>query len=338
MRPVASAAGGEEKGGEVTIFEASNPEVKHTSLPGTILLAYRGSIAHNLYVAKNDPTHIDDVDLMGFVVGEKQHYFGLKEWGSRGTKEFWEGHYDCVYYEVRKAVSLLLQGNPNIVSMLWCHPQSYLLRTQWGERLLQERSCFVGKHVYNAFAGYASAQLRKMESRDPAELREYIGVTNELKRRGIHPNHKGQVIEPPEDHPAHFAVWGEDKLRQRLASFQRKGENIGYMGDKRKQLVLDHGYDAKNAAHCIRLLKMCREFMADGVMRVYRTDDRDELLSIKRGEWPLSRVKEYAEQLFSDVKIARDASPLPPEPDYDRAQRLLIEIVEGVAASGWEAA
>lgn len=309
------------------VFDLEDPTNGHESLPGTILLAYRGSIAHGLYVPKDDPTHIDDVDLMGFVVGEKENYFGLKEWGSRGTRDFWEGRYDCVYYELRKAVSLLLQGNPNIVSMLWCEPQHYLLRTIPGARLLEERSAFVGKHVYNAFAGYASAQLQKMESRDPAELREYVGVTNELKRRGHHPNHKGEVIDAPEDHPKHFGDWGDEKLRQRLASFQRKGENIGYMGDKRKQLVLEHGYDAKNAAHCIRLLKMAKEFLATGEMKVFREHDRDELLAIKRGDWDLSHIKEYAEQLFSEVKTERDRSQLPDAPDYERAGKLLVEIV-----------
>ena len=300
---------------------------KHTPLPGTILLAYRGSIAHGMYVPKDDPKHIDDIDLMGFVVGAKENYFGLKEWGSRGTKDFWEGPYDCVYYEIRKAVSLLLQGNPNIVNMLWCRDEDYLIRTDLGNRLIAERSVFVGKHIYNAFAGYASAQLQKMESRDPAELREYIGVTNELKARGLHPNHKGEVIAAPEDHPKHFTQWVDDKLRQRLLSFQRKGENLGYMGDKRKQLVLEHGYDSKNSAHCIRLLKMCKEFLATGEMQVYRQNDRDELLAIKRGDWELKRIKEYADQLFAEVKAERDRSPLPDGPDHDRANALLIEIV-----------
>lgn len=296
----------------------------HEAPPGTFLLGYRGSHAHNLYVPKSDPSSIDDIDLMGFVIGERKNYFGLSEWGSRGTKDFWEGRLDLVYYEIRKVFALLLQGNPNIMSMLWMRRGDYLLLGEAGQQILNARDMFVGKHVYNAFAGYANAQLQKMETCDPAELREYIGVTNELKRRGSHPNHKGEEIAPPEDHPAHFLDWGLDKLTQRLKSFQKKGENLGYMGDKRKQIVLDHGYDAKNAAHCIRLLRMCKEFMRDGAMQVYRTTDREELLDIKAGRWTLERIKAHAEELFVDVKVARDKSILPEEPNRVGAESLLV--------------
>ena len=138
-----------------------------------------------------------------------------------------------------------------------------------------------------------------MESRDPAELRRYLAVTAELKYRGAHPNHKGENFERPytlrwpnnvdhlvENHATFRAredenlavvraVSGEalnadctstDNLLSQLRSFQKKGENIGYMGDKRKRLVVELGYDAKNASHCVRLLRMCIEFLTTGEM------------------------------------------------------------------------
>ena len=57
------------------------------------------------------------------------------------------------------------------------------------------------------------------------------------------------------------------------------------------------GYDAKNAAHLIRLLRMGIEFLTEGTMYVERVDG-PELLTIKRGEWPLEKVKAEAERLF----------------------------------------
>jgi hypothetical protein len=299
-------------------------------LPGTCLLAYRGSMAHNMYVPKNDPQHIDDVDLMGVVVGGPEHYLGLQEWGSRGTKEFWKDEYDCVYYELRKMFQLLLQGNPNVLSTLWLRPGYYLDLNEIGRQLLRNKELFVGRHVYNSFAGYASAQLQKMESRDPAELREYLAVTAELKHRGIHPNHKGGFTPREEGAPgeaANVLHWGDDKLRARLAHFRKKGENLGYLGDKRKHLVLEHGYDSKNAAHCVRLLRMAKEFLATGEMQVFRTTDAQELLDIKAGKWTLAQVKAHAEELFKQVKDARDKSALPDEPDREGAEKLLIKLL-----------
>lgn len=90
----------------LTLSNLSDPAVTCEMEPRTALFCYRGSVAHGMYVPKDDPNHIDDVDLMGFVIGEPQHYLGLHEWGSRGTKEYWRGHYDCVYYEMRSILQL----------------------------------------------------------------------------------------------------------------------------------------------------------------------------------------------------------------------------------------
>src|ERR1035441_7341928 len=100
-----------------------------------------------------------------------------------------------------------------------------------------------------------------METRDPAELRSYLALTYEAKFRGIHPNHKGEHTDYPTGYDLssgdarNASAHGDAALLTSLRVYMRKGENLGYLGDKRKNLVLEHGYDAKNAAHCIRLLR-----------------------------------------------------------------------------------
>jgi hypothetical protein len=314
------------------IFDIENPDHRAFVPEGTCFLAYRGSIAHNMYVPESDPHSIDDVDLMGVVLGEPRHYFGLHEWSRRGTREVKEGRYDCVFYENRKMFGLLLQGNPNVMSMLWLRPQDYLILNEPGRRILQNRRLFDGKHVYTAFAGYATQQLTKMETRDQAQLREYIALTFEAKKRGIHPNQPGIAenvpsgYAPGSDEAMNAAFHTDAALLLRLRTYMKKGENLGYLGDKRKRLILEHGYDAKNAAHCIRLLRMASEYLRTGELTVFRPDAA-ELLEIKRGKWPLSRVKEHAQDLFAEMQNARDASPLPEGPETQRAEALLVDIL-----------
>ena len=101
----------------------------------------------------------------------------------------------------------------------------------------------------------------------------------------------------------------------------------GYMGDKRKRLVEQHGYDTKNAAHLIRLLHMGEEYLRTGEMRVRRTWDRDMLVEIKRGGWKLEQVKEYAESRFARVRDAFEQSPMPDEPDHEAVDSLTTDIV-----------
>lgn len=301
--------------------------------PGTCLLAFRGSIAHGMWLGDfNDPFGVDDIDLMGIVLGTPRNYLGLYEWGSRGTLEIKQGRWDVVYYEIRKMFSLLLQGNPNVLSLLWVRPEDYLLLTPAGKLIVDNRHLFVGKHVRGSFAGYANAQIQKMESRDPAELRDYLALTYEAKVRGIHPNHKGEVICYPVEYDrssgeARNAIaHTNDTLLAKLSHYMKKGDNTGYLGDKRKQLILEHSYDSKNAAHCIRLLRMAIEFLHTGELTVYRPD-AVELLDIKRGKWTLEQIKSHAKELFEDIHSAYAESTLPEGPDNEGAESLLVSIL-----------
>lgn len=104
----------------------------------------------------------------------------------------------------------------------------------------------------------------------------------------------------------------------------------GYLGAKRKALVDKHGYDTKNAAHLVRLLHMGREFLNTGVLTVKRTWDRETILEIKRGNWPIERIYKYAGDLFAECREAVKVSPLPP-----RLNMTPIENVCGEILNAW---
>jgi predicted nucleotidyltransferase len=234
-----------------------------------IIHAYRGSIAHGTYRPNTDPHSIDDKDTIAICVPDKQYYFGLKEFGSRGTQEIKRDEWDIVIYEIRKGISLLSQGNPNILSLLWLDKKNYINITKSGQKLVDNRNLFIGKHVYRSFTGYAYSQLHKMEN----------------------------------------------------CAFE------GYMGEKRKRLVQEFGYDTKNASHLIRLLRMGIEFLTDGELYVER-EDASQLLDIKNGKWTLEKVKSESDRLFANAETAYINSKLPEKPDYDKINNLCVEIVE----------
>ena len=100
----------------------------------------------------------------------------------------------------------------------------------------------------------------------------------------------------------------------------------GYMGEKRKQLVEKYGYDCKNAAHCIRLLKMGMEFLTTGELNVFR-DDAPYLLEIKRGKWTLDQVKKEAKRLFNLADEAYIRSKLPNKPDVPAIEKIVMGII-----------
>ena len=100
----------------------------------------------------------------------------------------------------------------------------------------------------------------------------------------------------------------------------------GYMGQKRKALVEQYGYDCKNASHLIRILRQGIEFLATGELNVLRHDSR-ELIAIKHGDWSLEEVKTEARRLFSKAEDALPLSPLPIKPDYEAANKLCTEVL-----------
>lgn len=234
----------------------------------TILLAFRGSVAHGTYEPNTEPNSIDDIDLMGVAVPDLSHYFGLEQYGSRGTKEIVRDPWDIVLYEARKAIGLLAKANPNVLSMLWLPDNLYIHVEPAGRLLIEARSLFATKAAYKPLIGYAHGQLQKME----------------------------------------------------------RGAFKGYMGEKRRQLVERHGYDTKNAAHLIRLLRMGIDFLRSGELQVVRPD-ADELLAIKHGEWTLEQVKRTATFLFGVAEEAHAASPLPERPDRGPINSLAESVV-----------
>lgn len=243
-----------------------SPDEHRKALPeGLILLGFRGSIAHEMYVPQSDPKSIDDKDVMGVFINGLDHYFGLrvKEHHEAFVKEW-----DCVSYEVRKFFQLLGKANPNVLSLLWLEPKHYIWKTEPGDRLIANRDLFATKKLYHSFTGYAYSQLHRM---------------------------------------THLAF-------------------EGYMGEKRKQLVVEHGYDTKNAAHLIRLLRMGIEFLQEGYLHVAR-EDAKQLLEIKRGEWSLEQVRTEADRLFKRAEEAYDKCTLPHSPNWDKINELLVGIL-----------
>lgn len=232
----------------------------------TILLGYVGSMSHGTYVTNDDPDSIDDKDIQGICIGDRDKYFGL---GNFEQKDIQYKEWDSVVYEIRKFFRLLLKGNPNVLSLLWLREEDYIIRTDYGRWIIENRNLFASRQVYDSYVGYANGQLKRM---------------------------------------THAAC-------------------KGYMGAKRKALVERFGYDTKNAAHLIRILRMGIEFLLDGELRVFR-HDREMLKEIKRGNWTLDQVKVEAGRLFRLADEAFIKSTLPNKPDYKKAEELLINILE----------
>jgi predicted nucleotidyltransferase len=301
------------------------PEIIKDRLPKNLLfLGYRGSQAHGMFVPKNDPNSIDDIDLMGIHFASMNHYLGFGRFKGEDREDYiasFPDEWDIVSYEFRKFVELLANNNPNVLSMLWLEPESILHTSEVWKKLVDNRHLFVSKLAGHSFAGYANSQLQKMTHFNQK-------AQEELQARAESIRQKGGVVDE-ETGEAHMPAGASSELMEAVRQYREMSKKYfnGYMGNKRKQAVLRLGYDSKNAAHLIRLLRMAMEFLKTGEMIVKRPD-AEELLTIKQGQWQLAHIQAHAQELFVKVNTIRETSTLPEEPDKVAIEKLIVETLE----------
>jgi predicted nucleotidyltransferase len=292
---------------------------------GLISLCWRGSIAHGMFVPSNNPDSIDDKDVIGIFVNPVEHYLGF---GRKDVREKWEGAYDCVFYEVRKMISLLLQCNPNVLSVLWLKSNGIIWESLLGHRLREARDLFVTKKAYHSFNGYAYSQLKRMNAFNQEAQELMASLEDQLRNLDIDPDSadEGDALRRLDGSSFSGASHEIMEVVKRYRGERNRYYSGGYMGAKRRELVRRHGYDCKNAAHLIRLLRMGIEFLTEGTLYVER-EDKHELMHIKQGGWSLEKVNTEADRLFKLAEEAYVRSSLAPEPDRKAAERLCVSIV-----------
>jgi hypothetical protein len=285
-----------------TIIKELQPHEEAALLPAhPILVAYRGSIAHGTHVP---PTAggIDDVDIQAvFIPPGLDYYFGLR--GAERGKDIKINEWDCAAYELIHYVRLAAGANPNVLSLLWTNDKHVIYSTIIGRELQRHRHLFATKKAAKSFGGYAVSQLKRMTA-----FHEELDLGCKCE---------GDFHAP--DCP----------LTQERGRGSQKKFATGYMGAKRKALVEKHGYDTKNAAHLVRLLRMGIEFLQTGDIIVDRREagDSNELIGIKTGNWKLEEVKKLSEDLFVRLGEAEAASTLRADVDLGQVNKLLTHLL-----------
>lgn len=96
----------------------------------------------------------------------------------------------------------------------------------------------------------------------------------------------------------------------------------------RHELEEKHGYDTKHGMHLVRLMRMCKEILQTGSVKVKRTDDREELLAIRNGAWSYDRLLEWARNEDEAMNAVYESSTLRHSPDRTKLDALLRKIIE----------
>lgn len=95
---------------------------------------------------------------------------------------------------------------------------------------------------------------------------------------------------------------------------------------KRAAGVAEHGYDVKFAYHVVRLLLEVEQILAQHTVDLER--DREQLKAIRRGEWGLEDLNQWAQEKEHYLEALYATSTLPHGPDEPLIKRHLLHCLE----------
>ncbi|MDQ3335986.1 MAG: nucleotidyltransferase domain-containing protein [Myxococcota bacterium] len=95
---------------------------------------------------------------------------------------------------------------------------------------------------------------------------------------------------------------------------------------KRAELVEAHGYDVKFAYHVVRLLLEVEQILVARDIDLER--DREQLKAIRRGEWTLAQLDEWAQTKEKQLEALYHESTVPYGPDEPLIRRHLMHCLE----------
>lgn len=115
------------------------------------------------------------------------------------------------------------------------------------------------------------------------------------------------------------------KFRGYAYSQMHKMENKNPIG-KRKELVEKHGYDVKFAYHVLRLLDEAEQILLVGDLNLQRA--KEVMKAIRRGEWTIDQVRQFATEKDKVLEAAYTNCKLPDHPPIEPIKQLLVNCLE----------
>jgi predicted nucleotidyltransferase len=105
-----------------------------------------------------------DVDMLGIFVAPTLEVAGL-DWNTHKESKVTTDP-DVTLHEVGKYLRLSLSGNPTIYDLLYLPNESYVVKTHFGQMLIDMRYELLSeKTVRNSYGGYARQQVTKLKNR-----------------------------------------------------------------------------------------------------------------------------------------------------------------------------
>ena len=299
-----------------------------------ILLGVTGSYG---YGTERDGS---DVDFRGITLELPSDLIGFSKF-----EQFEDRDTDTVIYGFNKIIRLLLSCNPNTIEILGIDPESYVIKTEIGQELLDNKDMFLTKRAAESFGHYADAQLRRLQnaiardSMTQPDREEHIirsvkhaledynrknedsdsGVTRLYIDDAVTEGLETEIFIDGE--LKHFPLRKYNDMLNTMNTVICEYDKIGKRNKKKDDYHLN-----KHAMHLVRLFMMGIDILEYQTIRTRRPDDELELLkSIRDGYYTKDSIlnDEFYKVVADYEKRFAEAernSSLPNSPDMERVE------------------
>ena len=319
-------------------------------LENTILLTLGGSHAYGM----STPT--SDLDIRGIALNSRSDILLGADFEQVDNKPT-----DTTIYSFNKMIELLSKSNPNTIEQLGCLPEHYLHLSGIGKELLDNRKMFLSKVCIYSFAGYATAQLRRLENKSArlvgqAQNEQYIlntikNAQYDFKTRyyphsdnniklyiddAVQEDYEAEIF--MDIHLQHYplrdwtGMWNE--MKSIVSSYNKFG--------RRNTKAVQKDKLGKHMAHLLRLYMMCIDILTKEEVITYRSEEHNLLMDIRNGKYlddnkqPTSDFYDLLNEYEKRFDDAKKNTSLPDKPDYKRINEFKMDVNERIVRGEYE--
>ena len=309
-----------------------------------ILLGLGGSYSYGTNVETSD------LDVRGIALNTKEEILTNERF-----EQFENKATDTTIYGFNKIIKLLSNCNPNVIELLGLKLEHYLYISPIGYELLDNSHLFLSKKAAQAFGGYATSQLRRLDNKAVRT------VDQEHRENHI----LNSIYNAAESFPEKYFEYPEDSIKLYLDdSIQEDMDKEIFMDvnlkhyplrdykamwsemnsvvkdyaklGKRNKQAIEHQKLGKHMMHLVRLYYMCFDILENEKIITYREKEHDLLMSIRGGKYldsnnqPIPEFFEIVDALDKRLEYDKKNTSLPERPNYDKINEFVMSVNERV--------
>jgi predicted nucleotidyltransferase len=117
---------------------------------------FRCIVGSQAYGTNNE---FSDIDYAGVMIPGYEYFLGFKK-----VEQFQGFEHDETVFEIRKALTLIADNNPNMLDLLFTSPRCIVKSSKAWDKVLEKRDLFLSKRARYTFSEYAISQLNRIKT------------------------------------------------------------------------------------------------------------------------------------------------------------------------------